>query len=943
MTTHLRRAAALLALALAVSCTTSDQPINPPGPPDAGVPGTPDAGEPPDAGPIDRNLGGDVPVRIEWIRPFDLRHTESLEASYFVDDWAADSAGRVVLVGRAYGNVDFDPTEGTDIRSLGQVSRIFLTLLKADGSYGWTRVWLTTRNSDDSMHVEVAPSGAIYVASTFRSNRVTVFDADPEATTYLLDSGDVLQLFVARLDMDGHLTGAWNTLGDGIVDELAALSVGPTGLWMTGFFQGLIDFDTGPRTTMLRSGTGLPYPRAPFLAHWKLDGSLGFAYVPPGRSMGNVSPTGDGSALFVGTYGGVGTDIRSAMDVDLDPGPGVDIRNPGCPRRGDSNQCVAQAYFGRLEADGSVSWTADFQRISRDRSNVLPTPASGGPIALPDGSGVLLGTATAEVDFDWTSAEDVYTFPWHAQDSYFDVFAAGISREGGYRGVTRSRTMRVSNGELESTWVGGSWSEPDRTLYSTGWTQGFVLFPSAGAGGVGRPAESFLAAFDEKGGLRWATGLGYGIPLGGTGAAQVRTSASGSTFLLGRFSGRADLDFTSGLAPFNATSGGWYLVSFRPEPCSDGATRACTCEWENRRATATSCSGGRWEPCACRQELLNTDGSVPARPAPDCGLCAAGWSCNPVTWLCEDPGETRLASGLDHPTEVLDDGTHVYFIVAGRYPRTSPAAETPSGTVWRVPRGGGTPERIRDGIRPHHLTLHDGWVYWSDLALYRTAVGGDGSVETVLASGSDGAFAIDANAWYLTRGIYVVKRDRTTGIESTALVPQVDELRALVVDGWNVYVLAARRTEGTGSGLYRMPVTGFGGTFSPMVYANDPRALVDAGNVLYFSAFATRPSIGRYDKVTGVVSAAVDSMEGELGSMAWDGSALYFTRYGRRTARDWIGEVWRLAPAASPSLVASSIQHAADVDVRSGRIVVAETGETRATTTTGNVRAFEVR
>jgi hypothetical protein len=35
--------------------------------------------------------------------------------------------------------------------------------------------------------------------------------------------------------------------------------------------------------------------------------------------------------------------------------------------------------------------------------------------------------------------------------------------------------------------------------------------------------------------------------------------------------------------------------------------------------------------------------------------------------------------------------------------------------------------------------------------------------------------------------------------------------------------------------------------------------------------------------------------------------------------------------------------HAADVDVRGGRIVVAETGETRASTTTGSVRAFEVR
>lgn len=937
-----RFALVLCALALGCGGKQAAQPTADGSAPDVPMQGQPDGQVPnPDSGaPEVRNLGSEVPVEIDWILPFDKGFPG------YVQDWALDEQGNIFLSGVASGTVDLDPTAGSDEHALGATNAPFVVKLGPDGAFQWARVWTGNRVSLDELQIAVSPTGELYAMSTFNGTFGAPYDLDPTAGADPRDTMDTRQLFIARLAPDGKYLGAFVTTGDGIVDRAGTLAIGPDGaLWLTGYFQGRIDLDPSTATTLVRSGTTAPFPRKQFVAQYAADFKLRWAFVPSVRSIGLIQPIDDGGALFNGTYGG-GTDALAQFDADLDPGPGVDIRTPGCSMRADSKDCMPQSYFGRMAADGTLLWSAGFERVMKDRANVLPPAASGGPIARPDGHGLVLGTARDTVDFDWGPPENVYTFPWHDVDDNRDPFVAAVSPDGRYVGMSRSRTLRVIDGVNESTWTIGTWSEKDKTYYATGWTQGAVIWPSAAIAGVGRPTENFLTAFDEKGGVRWATGLGIGRGLGGTGAARVRSNKAGKNLLLGTYGGRVDLDFTLGMSVADTeTHAPVYLVAFHPKPCADGTQVACKCELDPPAQVSSTCEGGQRGACACTQENPNKDGTIPPRPAPDCGACASGWSCNPTTWLCEDPQEKQLVKGLDHPTEVLDDGTHVYYVLQGRYPRTTAPAEQPAGSVWRVAREGGTPQLISDGGAPAYLTLHGGFVYWAQRGLKRTPVGGDGAVEVVVDEPAFvGPFAVDDNAYYLARGVYVARRGRGATTETSSVFQGLSAIRALLVDSQYVYALAYAGGTSTMGGLYRMSVSGFGGAWQLQARAGDGRAMVQRGTSVYFSDTAAQ-AISRFDTITQSTTLALDKFLGVVGSLTTDGTSIYFTRYGLPAADTWTGEAYRLGTTdgAAPTLIASSITHASDVTVQGGRAVVAEHGQTRATTTTGTLRAFTIR
>lgn len=923
-----------LVFALAVFFVACPAPPPPPPGEDAGLPEVPDAGEAPlDAGELVRNLGSEVPVALDFILAF--------QGGMLVEDWGVDALGNVALVGAVSGSVDLDPTAGVDLRDVGPGSVPVVVVLGPDGTYRWSRAWTGRGGGPQPVRMAIAPQGDVYVMSTVTSSPAAPFDLDPTAGTQLVDTIEARRLFVVHLSPQGEYLRGFVTTSSGIVDTPGFITAGPDGrVWLTGWFQGSVDLDPSAASLVLTSGSGPVYPRKEFLAQYAADLSVQWALIPTTRSINNVSAF-DGGALFIGTAGG-GSDYASLFDADLDWGAGVDLYRPACLVRGGSSDCQPQSYFGRMTTRGDIEWTATYATVSRNRAEASGTSTSGGPIANPRGEGLVLGVTRDTVDFDWTSAELVYDAPWHANDAFFDVFAQGVTPDGRPRRLTRTRTLKTIQGLNEATWTSGAWSERDATWFATGWTQGAIIFPAVSVAGIGRPAESFLAAFDPQGGLRWATGLGVGIALGGGGAAQVRSSPSGRSFLLGAAVAGTDVDFTTGVTTLDA--GTTYLIGFHPTPCVEGTMRACTCLLQVEQGVTAGCVAGRPEPCACSQENLRTDGTIPPRPTPDCGVCAAGWLCDPATWLCTDAQQVTLAGGLDHPTAVVDDGVHVYYSLQGRYPRSFPPGQYPVGEVWRMQRDGGQPTLLADAGAVSGLSLSDGYVYWAQQGIKRTATGGDGTVETIVVEPTlVGPLAFSNGQVFGVRGNQVWRYPLDGGVGATSgVIQSINAIRGVSVDSQNVYAL----TEGANfGGLYRLAQGAFGsGGWQRQAIAQDPRAMVQLGSAIYFSDVNAPAAITRFDTVTQQTSAAVGPMPGVINTLFTDGAQVYFTRYGLPAARTWTGEVWRLEPGgAPPTLLASSIQHAAGAFVRDGRVLVAEHGETRATTTTGSIRASPIR
>ncbi|MFO0598142.1 MAG: hypothetical protein U0228_22760 [Myxococcaceae bacterium] len=890
---------------------------------------------PPDAGIMVRNLGTDVPVSIDFILPF--------AGGLLAEDWAVSAAGDVVLAGQLSGVVDLDPTSGVDQVDLGVQVVPAVIVLDQDGKYRWGRGWKDRRGGPQPVRVAVGPTGDVYVMSTVTSGPPDpLFDLDPTAGARLVDTRSVRALFVAHLSADGAFLGGFVTTGDGIVDTPGTITAGPDGrVWLTGWFQGLVDLDPSSSYLMLNSGGTVPnLRRKQFVARYESDLRVIWGFIPSTRSIGLISPF-DGGALFAGTYGG-GVDFASVYDADLDQGPGLDVHSPGCLIRGGTADCLPASYFGKMNDLAELEWSVTYNTVTRNRTESVPTPTSGGPIARPNGEGLVLGVTRDTVDFDWTSVELVYSAPWHASDVYFDVFAQGVSPDGTPLGLTRTRTLRLIDGLNEATWTNGTWSAPEDSFFATGWTQGSVIFPSIGVAGVGRPAESFLASFDPRGQLRWATGLGVPNALGGGGAARVLSSSAGRTFVLGSAPPFTDLDFTPGL--FFADAGAPYLVGFHVTPCIEGSVRECTCLLQVPQGVTARCSGGQYESCACSQENLRTDGTIPPRPTPDCGTCAAGWTCNPATWLCEDAQQQTVVAGLNHPTAVADDGSAVYYSVQGRYPRTTPPpSQLAVGEVWRISHDGGVPEQLTDGGPVSGLQLFGGSVYWAQQGLWR-APSADGGAERIVSDPLLKApltfFQGDA---YWVKGNQVMRQPLDGGAAATSgVIASINEIRGVAVDPVHVYAL----TEGANfGGLYRLAHTAFGGGgWQRQAVASDPRAMVQLGSGVFFSDFRAPDTVTRFDTISQQTSTAVGGLGGEVNTLFTDGSSVYFTRWGLPTARTWTGEVWRIEPnGATPTLLASSIQHAAGAFVRGTRLLFAEHGETRASTTTGRIGSVEIR
>jgi hypothetical protein len=300
--------------------------------------------------------------------------------------------------------LDFDFTSGVDTHSPSSPPApyhsppsAYVTMVKADGSYGWTRTFHSSApagyaNPQAGVVAAAATADGVVVGGNFQGSIVL----DPAGVD--AQSTPTASAFVVRLDRNGSFvrgriiettpTTAFLTLG--------SLVVGSDGsIYLGGLFWGQVDFDPGPGTVM-RVGNGYP-GGAPFLL--KLNRDLSFGWVdtwdvdPSKCTMSSARlAVAPGGAVWVGgSYGGT---------CDFNPGAGVDRKQIGDGTGG-------QGYLLGVDAAGSYIATATFGRWVSD----LAADSQGAVYAV--------GTYADTVDFDPGAAQVLRTAA--AQPSSFTV------------------------------------------------------------------------------------------------------------------------------------------------------------------------------------------------------------------------------------------------------------------------------------------------------------------------------------------------------------------------------------------------------------------------------------------------------------------------------------------------------------------------------------------
>ncbi|KPK75312.1 MAG: hypothetical protein AMJ79_11610 [Phycisphaerae bacterium SM23_30] len=302
------------------------------------------------------------------------------------NDIALDSDGNVFIVGEYRNQVDFDPTEQSDIHTSNGSTDVFLTRIDADGNYEWTAT-LGSTDQDEGLGVAVDSEGNVVLTGSFRDS----VDFDPTESTDIRNTAGSSDAFVTRLNADGSY--AWTAvLGGSNAEAANAVAIDPMdNIYVTGYFDSItVDFDPTGQTDLHDSIGKYDV----FVTKLNSDGSyywtetFGSGENDQGRGLAVDSA---GNVYVTGTF----EDI-----CDFDPSEGTDFH---------FSNGIEDCYVTKLSSDGSYSWTAAFGGNTYDQSS--------GVALDPMGNIFLTGYFQNIVDLDPTHGTDI-----HASDGLPDIY-----------------------------------------------------------------------------------------------------------------------------------------------------------------------------------------------------------------------------------------------------------------------------------------------------------------------------------------------------------------------------------------------------------------------------------------------------------------------------------------------------------------------------------------
>jgi hypothetical protein len=324
---------------------------------------------------------------LGWAKKFET--TGSIEAPAV----AIDGTGYVYVGGRSTGTVDLDPSDAGKAQFAAGVNWMpFVVKLGNQGDYVWSKVVRTVTQVVGAPNqingIGVDSIGNVYAAGVFAG----ALDFDPNAgTTALTSTGQGTDGFVWKLDPAGNLRWA-RRFGGASPETAADLYVDKAGFtYTTGAFTGVADFDPGPGTANLVSGSGASDA---YILKLSSAGNLAYTRVIGGgvsttRATG-IWADGAGNMTLAGTF--VGT-------ADFDPSSALKPIDGG----------TGTGFLIRLSP--TIGTTPG-------PTNSPPTNVSaGGPYTIKEGDGLTVAASATDFDKD----ELKYTWDLNGDGKFGDA------------------------------------------------------------------------------------------------------------------------------------------------------------------------------------------------------------------------------------------------------------------------------------------------------------------------------------------------------------------------------------------------------------------------------------------------------------------------------------------------------------------------------------------
>lgn len=184
--------------------------------------------------------------------------------------------GTLYMTGSFERTVDFDPGSGIAERSSAGYKDLFLAHYDGNGNFIFANR-MGGKGKDQSNAIAVDGTGSAYITGFYEDT----VDFDPGEGVAALVSPKPCALFLAKYDANGHyvyaksVAGGKGAIGTGVVADLHGNA------YITGYFEGTVDFDPGEATAQLTSPgrtKGMPgYENDTFIAKYDPIGKYVYA------------------------------------------------------------------------------------------------------------------------------------------------------------------------------------------------------------------------------------------------------------------------------------------------------------------------------------------------------------------------------------------------------------------------------------------------------------------------------------------------------------------------------------------------------------------------------------------------------------------------------------------------------------------------------------------
>lgn len=349
-------------------------------------------------------------------------------------DMAVDLDGGVYIGGTYTAtSVDFDGTDGTDIRTGSGYGNAYLTKYNADGSYGWTRTLNVGMDEDRVESITVTSEGAVFAAGFVGGYDTYDFDGTEGEDSIALPADAA---FITQYSTEGEYGDTLIFLEDNYTQHLPGIVATNNTLWVAGSIADTADFDG-------TAGTDVLGPN-----HFRLDGFLTkYGYttatlpdIPPGGGDdggGEEPPEEENELLpdhlWTKTWGGIERDRLKATtlddqgnmyvtgdfrstNVDLDPGAGSDIHTGG-------NGIEQPLFVGKFDPNGDYLW---------GKSILIEGIFQPEKIAVDSEGNVYVSGAFQGVDVDFDPGEGSELFTSANSGGNWSGFVLKLSSNGEY-------------------------------------------------------------------------------------------------------------------------------------------------------------------------------------------------------------------------------------------------------------------------------------------------------------------------------------------------------------------------------------------------------------------------------------------------------------------------------------------------------------------------------